>query len=552
MSGEWWGPAVPEAEECVVAELLVRRAAEHPDRVYAIFEDGTRWTYAETLAEAERVAAGLHGLGVRPGDMVVSWLPNGPDALRVWFGVNLLGGTLAPLNTAYRGGLLEHAIRLPGARVAVVHADLAGRLDEIDTGALERLVVLGEGGARPERRPERRAGEAGPEVLGPETLGAPAPGFRPEASPRPWDPYAVILTSGTTGPSKGVLCSYVQLAACARAAFGDRFGAADRYMVNLPLFHAGGTIGTYAALLLGGGISLVSAFDTESFWPAVRATGTTHVTLLGVMATFLGKRPPSPDDRAHPLRYVFMIPLIEDSAAFAERFGVEVAAMFNMTEVSIPIISEPDPGVPGTSGRLRPGVEARVVDEYDRVVPDGEVGELVLRTAQPWAMNSGYLGMPDATARAWRNGWFHTGDAFRTVDGEYFFVDRMGDTIRRRGENISSAEVETELLAHPSVREAAVVAVPSPYGEDDVLAVVAPVDGAAIDPAELLRFLIPRMAHFMVPRYVRVVGALPHTPTNKIEKHRLRSEGVTPDTADRERLGVTIRRDSIGGTSTTR
>jgi crotonobetaine/carnitine-CoA ligase len=167
-------------------------------------------------------------------------------------------------------------------------------------------------------------------------------------------------------------------------------------------------------------------------------------------------------------------------------------------------------------------------------------------------MNSGYLGMPEATARAWRNGWFHTGDAFRTVDGEYFFVDRMGDTIRRRGENISSAEVEAELLAHPAVREAAVVAVPSPHGEDDVLAVVAPVDGAAVDPAELLRFLIPRMAHFMVPRYVRVVGALPHTPTNKIEKHRLRAEGVTADTADRERLGVVVRRDRIGGTSPAR
>lgn len=547
MSGEWWG-AVPEAADCVVGELLIRRAAEHPDRVYAVFEDGTRWTYADTLAEAERVAAGLHGLGARPGDMVVSWLPNGPDALRVWFGVNLLGCTLVPLNTAYRGGLLEHAIRLSGARVAVVHAELAGRLDEIDTGALERVVVLGADDARP----GRPVAAPRPEVLGPETLATPAPGFRPESPHAPWDPYAVILTSGTTGPSKGVLCSYVQLAACARAAFGGCFGADDRYMVNLPLFHAGGTIGTYAALLLGGGISLVSAFDTESFWPTVRATGTTHVTLLGVMATFLAKRPPSHQDRAHPLRHVFMIPLIEESAAFAERFGVDVVAMFNMTEVSIPIISGPNPGVPGTSGRVRPGVEARVVDEHDREVPDGEVGELVLRTDQPWAMNSGYLGMPEATARAWRNGWFHTGDAFRTVDGEFFFVDRMGDTIRRRGENISSAEVEVELLAHPSVREAAVVAVPSPYGEDDVLAVVAPTEGATIDPVELFRFLIPRMAHFMVPRYLRVVDALPHTPTNKVEKHRLRSDGVTADTVDRERLGVIVRRDRIGGTPAAR
>ncbi|WP_018657449.1 AMP-binding protein [Actinomadura flavalba] len=531
----WWGPEVPEAADCVLAELLTRRAAEHPDRVYAVFEDGSEWTYAATLAEAERVAAGLHALGVRPGDRVVAWLPNGPDALRVWFGANLAGATLVPLNTAYRGRLLEHAVGLSGARVAVVHADLAGRLADVSTGALEHVVVLG-GDASP---------VPGVAVSGPEMLAAPAPGFRGE-TPEPWDAYAVILTSGTTGPSKGVVCSYVQLAACARAAFGDCFGPGDRYMVNLPLFHAGGTIGTYAALLLGGGISLVGAFDTERFWPAVRATGTTHVTLLGVVATFLAKRPPSPADRAHPLRRVFMVPLVDDAAEFAARFGVEVVAMFNMTEVSIPIISGPDPGVPGTSGRLRPGVEARVVDEHDRPVPDGRVGELVLRTDQPWALNSGYLGMPEATARAWRNGWFHTGDAFRTVDGEYFFVDRMGDTIRRRGENISSAEVEAELLAHPAVREAAVVAVPSPLGEDDVLAVAAPVEGATIDPAELLRFLIPRMAHFMVPRYVRVVPELPHTPTNKVEKHRLRAEGVTPGTVDREALGVRVRRDRIG------
>src|SRR5690606_22710427 len=273
--------------------------------VYAVFEDGTRWTYADTLAEAERVAAGLHGLGARPGDMVVSWLPNGPDALRVWFGVNLLGCTLVPLNTAYRGGLLEHAIRLSGARVAVVHAELAGRLDEIDTGALERVVVLGADDARP----GRPVAAPRPEVLGPETLATPAPGFRPESPHAPWDPYAVILTTGTTGSSKGVLCSYVQFAACTRADLGGCFGADDRYMLNIPLFHAGGTIGTYAALLLGGGISLVSAFDTGSFWPTVRATGTTHVTLLGVMATFLAKRPPSHQDRAHPLRHVFMIPL---------------------------------------------------------------------------------------------------------------------------------------------------------------------------------------------------------------------------------------------------
>lgn len=217
-----------------------------------------------------------------------------------------------------------------------------------------------------------------------------------------------------------------------------------------------------------------------------------------------------------------------------------------MTEVSVPLITELNPGVPGTCGRPRPGVEVRVVDEHDREVPRGEVGELIVRTDLPWAMNSGYLGAPEATAAAWRNGWFHTGDAFRADgDGNHFFVDRLNDAIRRRGENISSSEVEAELLRHPSVREAAVVAVPSPYGEDDVLAAVAPVASAAIDPAELLDFVLPLLPHFMVPRYVRVLDELPKTPTSKIEKRRLRADGVAPGTWDREAAGVRVKRTSF-------
>ncbi|MFF5986531.1 AMP-binding protein [Prauserella flavalba] len=520
---DWWSPEVPAPEDCVLGPLLAGQASTRGEQVFATFPGGGSWTYRQAWAAASTMARRLRELGVRHGDRVLSWLPNGADALRVWFGANLLGAIYVPLNPAFRGGLLEHALELPGARVLLAHPGLIDRLQGVDH-ALEHVVPV-------------RSGEVLDDGRGPVT---------PDAPVKPWDPYAIILTSGTTGPSKGVTCSYTHLATASSVPFDGNFAPGDRYMVNLPLFHAGGTIGVYAALLAGASVAIVESFSTDTFWDTVRATGTTHVTLLGVMASYLSKRPAGPADRDHPLRRVFMVPLTEDAPAFAERFGVTVVSLFNMTETSVPLISEPQPATPGTCGRLRRGVQARLVDEHDREVPDGQPGELILRTDRPWAMNSGYWGMPEATARAWRNGWFHTGDAFRRdASGQYFFVDRVKDAIRRRGENISSFEVEREVLAHPLVREAAVVAVPSPDSEDDVLAVVAPVAGARLDPAELLATLTERLPHFMVPRYIRIVPDLPKTPTSKIEKHRLRGEGVTADTWDREAAGITVKRDRL-------
>ncbi|WP_280334762.1 AMP-binding protein [Nocardia wallacei] len=522
---DYWSAEVPSAEECVLGPLLRRQAEHRPDEVYAAFSDGTVWTFRDVLAVANEMAHRLVALNVRRGDRVLSWLQNGPDALRVWFGANLLGAVYVPLNPAYRGGLLEHAVRLSGARVMFTSPALSERTREVDIPESLRVQTL--------------------EWDGIVDHGA-TTAARPEQPVQPWDPYAIILTSGTTGPSKGVTCSYLHLASSSLAAFSECFGPGDRYMINLPLFHAGGTIGCYAALLLGGSVAIVDRFDTTTFWDTVRERGITHVTLLGVMATFLVKQPITERDRDHPLRHVFMVPLIEDVAGFGDRFGVSVQAMYNMTETSIPLISTVNPTTSGTCGHLRAGVQGRLVDEHDREVAVGEIGELIVRTDRPWAMNSGYWEMPEATASAWRNGWFHTGDAFRRdANGEFFFVDRVKDAIRRRGENISTFEVETELVAHPAVREAAVVGVPSPHGEDDVLAVVAPIAGGVIDPAELIEFARERMAHFMIPRYIRVVQELPKTPTAKIEKHRLRSDGITPDTWDREQAGIRVKQDKL-------
>ena len=515
-------------EECVLQPLLDRRARETPDKVFVQFADsGTTWTYRELHEHVRETAAALQALGVRQDEAVLTWLPNGPDALRIWFAVNYIGAIYIPLNLAYRGQILEHAVHSSGARLIVAHPDLLPRLDAIDAAALERRVPIES--ARSLRQPGR----------------APEP---PARAIMPWDTQSVIYTSGTTGPSKGVMCSYLHSASAANAFYAAT--ADDRNMVNLPLFHAGGTGAIYRMLVKGGSIALVEAFDTNSFWNTVRATGTTCLTLLGAMVPFLLKLPPGPGDRNHTLKKVVLVPLSDDAQSFADRFGVDVYTTFNMTETSWPLVSERNPAVRGTCGRPRPGVEARIVDEHDCEVAPGVIGELILRTDAPWTMNHGYHRNPEATARAWRNGWFHTGDAFRRdTDGNFFFVDRLKDAIRRRGENISSFEVEAELMAHPAIREAAAVAVPSEYGEDDVLVVLAPVAGQAIDPAEVLSFLLPRMPHFMVPRYMRVLPELPKTPTQKVQKNLLRADGVTPDTWDREAAGIRVRRERLTKTS---
>ena len=524
MTVAWRDPRIPSAEDCVLRPLLDRRARETPDKVFVQFADtGATWTYAELHRHVRETAAALQGEGVRQGETVLTWLPNGPDALRIWFAINYVGAIYVPLNLAYRGQILEHAVKSSGARLIVGHPGLLPRLDAIGVGRLER-----------------RAGITGPESL--RAAGqAPTP---PERAVMPWDTQSVIYTSGTTGPSKGVLCSYLHAASAANAFYAAT--ADDRNMVNLPLFHAGGTGAIYRMLVKGGSIALVESFNTNSFWDTVRATGTTCLTLLGAMVPFLLKLPPGPGDRQHTLKKVVLVPLSDDAQAFADRFGVDVYTTFNMTETSWPLVSERNPAVRGTCGRPREGIEARIVDDNDCEVAPGAIGELILRADTPWTMNHGYHNNPEATAQAWRNGWFHTGDAFRRdADGNFFFVDRLKDAIRRRGENISSFEVEAELMAHPAVREAAAVAVPSEHGEDEVLAVVAPVAGQSVDPAELLSFLLPRMPHFMVPRYVRVLPQLPKTPTQKVQKNLLRDDGVTPDTWDREAAGIRVRRERL-------
>jgi len=531
-------PRIPDRATCVLRYLVDRWADERGEQIFVHFESGEEWSYGELKRRIVAKAAGLRSIGVAQGDHVALWLPNGGDALIAFFAINYLGAVFVPFNTAYRGNLLEHVVANSDARLIIVHPDLVGRLSEIDRAMIEVAVLT--------------TSKEAPPVAGLRTVrfdqlaGAPDDPLVLDRPIEPWDSQSIIYTSGTTGPSKGVLSSYLHMFSNAGPESWPMVDGNDRFLVAAPIFHIGGMGLPFVMLARGGSIALMENFTTGAFWPFVRASRATAAFLLGVMATFLIKEPPASDDRDHELRLVFMVPFTDDAPAFTERFGVDVFTIFNMTEISSPLVSVANPPKRGTCGRPREGVDVRLVDGNDCEVAVGAVGEMIVRTDRPWAMNSGYFKNPEATAAAWRNGWFHTGDAFRRdSNGDYFYVDRVKDSIRRRGENISSFEVEAEACAHPAVREAAAIGVPSDVGEDEVMLVVAASPGNIIDPIALSEFMAARLPYFMVPRYLRILPDLPKTPSNKVIKTELRKDGITPDSWDREAAGVRHRREIL-------
>ena len=533
----WFDPAVPAREDCVLKAMLDTRAAKHPNRRLALFEDGSTWTYGECLADVRSVAAGLQRLGIRKGDRVIAWLPTSRAMVLTWFAANYLGAVFVPLNTAYRGDVLAHVVNASGARLMVAHHSLIERLDGLALEHLRQVIaVAGPGTGR----------RADLEVLDESSLRGDAAQLDDSAEINHWDIQSIIYTSGTTGHSKGVLSPYLQLYITALVCYGY-MGEGESILVNLPMFHVGGTSPTYCALVRSGSIYLVDGFSTTRFWDQVREGNcVTTSGLIGVMSAFLAKAEPRPGDADNPLRCLTMFPVNEETVRMAKRFGFDYLTGFNMTEVSTPLVTEVNTTVFGSAGRPRSGIEARLVDENDVEVPRGEIGELIVRSDVPWSMNAGYNGQPEATAAVWRNGWFHTGDLFRQDEGgNYFFVDRRKDTIRRRGENISSFEVENAVRQFADVDEVVAVAAQSEIAEQEVLVAVTAKPGRQVDPRALTEFLIPRLPYFMVPRYVRVVPEIPKTETNKPRKVIFRDAGITPDTWDRERAGIKLHRDKL-------
>ena len=513
-------------DRVVLTNLLANRAAKSPDRTFLLDTEGNELTYGQLQERILRWAAALRAEGVQPGDPVVTMLPAGLEAFAIWLGIASLRAIEVPLNSAYRGPMLEHTVNTSDARFAVVSSGFLPQFDDVraSLSTLERIVVPDGADAGVVDRVE------------------PVTDLEPAAY---HDIACMIYTSGTTGPSKGVLMPWGELHQFVTALPDDIIPPDGAHYLCLPVFHVSGKSGIYIAAHHDARMVVRETFSLTEFWSDVRRFGCTTTGLIGVMASFLMAMPEQPDDADNPLVNVSMGPLVAEVDEFKRRFGVNVSTGYGMTEIGVPLASDGwKLANPTSCGKVRtgyPGYEVRVVDDVDRPLGPDEVGELIVRTAEPFTMNAGYHNMPAETAAAWRNGWFHTGDAFRyDADGNYYFVDRIKDAIRRRGENISSFEVEAYVTKHPAVAECAAVAVPSEHSEDEVKVVVVPAAGATLDPKELIEFLIPTMPRFMIPRYVEVVDALPKTPTMRVRKVELRSPSPDNSTWDREAAGIEL------------
>lgn len=501
--------SLPTREQ-TLPTMLERAAAAYGERPLLRFDD-LAWSYAALREDVAGLAGGLAELGVGPGDRLLVLSENRAEVLRLWLACGWLGAVLVPVNPALRGEGLRHVLASARARAVALEASVR---DLVAEAGLDATWVLDEGGL--------------PSATSPVEPHPVAPG----------DPSAILYTSGTTGPAKGVLCPHAQWYWWAVNTGGVLRVDRDSVLyTNLPLFHTNALNAFCQALVAGATYVLGPRFSASAFWERLTRADATVTYLLGAMVSILLRTPPGAHDRAHRVR-VALAPATpaELHEPFLERFGVRLVDGWGSTETNIVIANRLADIRPGALGRVLDGFEARVADEHDAPLPDGTPGELLVRHREPFAFASGYDGLPEATAEAWRNLWFHTGDrVVRDPDGTFRFVDRLKDVIRRRGENVSSFEVEQALLAHDDVAAAAVVPVPSELGEEEVLACVVPRTGAALDPEQLVRFCEPRLPRYALPRYVDVLPELPLTANGKVEKHRLRERGVTATTWDREK-----------------
>jgi crotonobetaine/carnitine-CoA ligase len=529
----------------VMGEVLARQARARGDRTFLTFPGGLELGYAEANAIANRVGRGVAALGAAPGDRVGVWLPNGPEILHASFGIYRAGAVAVFVNPGYRGSFLEHLLNDSGARWVILAGEYLPRLAESEARlpGIERAVVVGP--VPPDAPRLRRIWIQSWEEL----VRQPADPLGVPVSYR--DVGAMMYTSGTTGPSKGVLMPHGHLYLFGQGVVDNlRVTADDVYYICMPLFHANALcMQLYGTLIAGARAVIAPQFSASRWLDEVRASAATITNTLGVMTEFIHRQPERPEDRHHRLRLICAVPTpAEIGASFRQRFGVPLIEGYGMTEVNIPLYMPLDaPYRAGSCGRVYDRYfEVRVVDpETDEEVPRDSVGEIVVRPREPFGFMLGYNAMPDRTVEAWRNFWFHTGDAGRQDgDGYFYFVDRIKDTIRRRGENLSSYEIERVLIEHPAIAEAAAVAVRSEIagGEDEVKVCVVLASGHALSPEMLLDFCQARMPHFAVPRYVEFLGALPKTPTAKVQKAVLRQSGITPATWDREAAGYRVRR----------
>lgn len=513
----------------MIADILTERAGHYPRKTF-LRTDGGELSYAAAAHSCERLAGGLAGVGIEPGEPVVCLMGNSADLVLTWFALNRIGAVHVPVNSALIGAGLAHTLRVTGARVVVADAALLARLAAVrsEAPALRTVVIRGDAGSRGEF--------GGLRLVSLAELDA-----KPVRVPhdQELDPALMLFTSGTTGPSKACVLShrYVRRQAELHAA-NLGFAADDVLYSAFPLFHLdAATLTVAAALAVGATAAIGRRFSASGFWAEARRFDATVMNFMGATLTMLWKQPGSELDRVHRVRLGWGVPMPSWRAGFEERFGFGLREVYGLTDGGIVAYDPADqPKRTGSCGRVIPEYEVAIGAADGAHLPAGQTGEILIRGREPGLVMSGYHGMPASTGFA--GGWVRTGDlGWLDSDGYLYFRGRAKDVIRRRGENISAYEVEQGVQSHPAVLEAAAVAVPSELTEDDVKICVVLRPGASLTATELVGYCGGVLARHMVPRYVEFLPGLPKTPTTKVEKFRL--TGITAQTWDRD---ATLRR----------
>jgi crotonobetaine/carnitine-CoA ligase len=523
-----------ESSLLTIPELIRQRSSETPDEVFVVDADHERsHTFGEFEAENHLWGRAFVAAGVAPGDNVLTMLGESVDEYHAWMGLSHARAVEVPVNAQLKGRMLAYVLSHSEASLLVTRSQYVDEIVKVanELRHVRRIVLTDHMIDSNVRVPF--------EIISREEFFSGANAVDEVAYvPRRSDTSCIIYTSGTTGPPKGVIVPWGWLTFPNN--LPERVPSGGTWYSYLPPAHMSGKGKIQRSLTEQRALVLREAFSTSRFWDDVRRYDCRVTQLWPALVRFLLAATPTSSDRDNPLGYVWMAPLIPEINEFIQRFDVIVGTGYGMTEICGPIYEAATDGENWTSsGKIVSdprGYEVRLVDENDETVGTNEIGELVVRTSTPWSINAGYFRDPELTAKAWRNGWFHTGDALKCdEDGNFYFVDRFKDCIRRRGENISSFEVEAYVTEHPSVLEAAAVGVPSDSGEEEVMIYITLEPGGEVQPGELAEYLVDAMPRFMVPRYIEIVEELPKTPaTGRIMKSELRKRPLGPRVWDRE------------------
>lgn len=519
-------------------DILRSRADRTPEKLWMQEVDGQQLTFEESLQLASSWGAALRSLGLGVGEFVATFMENCVDSQHVWLGASMARSVEVPLSPLLRGESLAHALNDSQSKVLVIEKRFVPSVVKVAAALkyLKVVVLVGLGHSDTELPFEtiERDDLLSNSMVSPDLT-----------EPKTDDIACVLYTSGTTGPSKGALIPWAQITSCVGTADTAPMNERDAFYYTGASNHLGSRSQPMLMAMLGGRFVMRPSFKTDRFWSDIDDYECTFTIMAGAMAHFISSAPADKTDREHALKFILMVPVLPNIEEFNERFGVVTCTGYGMTELSGPINSDGwHIDDPASCGKLRVGwpfYEARLVDPGGNDVPHGTEGELLVRTKAPSALNAGYLNRPEATEEAWRDGWFHTGDVFRTDDrGNYYFIDRKKDAIRRSGENVSSFEVEIQITAHESVAECAAIAVPADSVEDEIKVFLVAAGSETINLEDLARFCAQSMPRFMVPRYFEVVEALPKTPTMRVQKAKLR-ERTRENEWDRVEAGVDIK-----------